>query len=69
VLDAADGLDDKAVVGRVVEKAATLARRAQLGENVLARERHEIVCRVDLELFPYGSEDPGGVVLEFEVVP
>ncbi len=43
------GLDYVFVVAREVEEAAALTRRAQLGKNVLACERNEIVCRIQLE--------------------
>jgi hypothetical protein len=40
VLRVVDRLDDEAVVAREVEERAGLARAAELGEDVLVRERH-----------------------------
>lgn len=46
------GLDDVFVVAREVKEAAALTRRAQFGKDVLARERNEIVCWIQLKFGP-----------------
>ena len=69
VLGVVDGLDDEAVVAREVEEAARLARRAELGEDVLRGERDEVVGRVELEVvLAQLAEDERRVVFELEVV-
>ena len=44
MLGVVDGLDDEAIVLRKVKETATLARRTQLREDVLARQRDLGVC-------------------------
>lgn len=68
VLRVPDRLDDEAVVAREVEERARLAGRAELGEDVLGGEGDEVVTRVEVEVLAEFAKDPGGVVLELEVV-
>ena len=68
VLAVPDRLDDEAVVAREVEERARLARRAELGQDVLGGEREQVVGRIEAEELADVAEDPGRVVLEFEVV-
>jgi hypothetical protein len=68
VLAVPDRLDDEAVVARKVEERARLARRAELGQDVLGGEREEVVGRIEAEELADVAEDPGRVVLELEVV-
>lgn len=68
VLRVSDRLDDEAVVAREVEKGARLARRAQLGEDVLGGKGDEVVGGVEVEVLAQLAEDPRSVVLELEVV-
>lgn len=63
-----DGLDDVFIVSRIVKKAPTFPRGSELGEDVLAGERHEIVCGVKAENCTQMSEYPRCVVFELEVV-
>ena len=63
-----DGLDDILIVSRKVEEAPALARRAQLREDILAGERHEVIGRVEAELCPETSKYPRCIVLEFKVI-
>ncbi len=49
VLGMVDGLDDKFVISREIEKASAFARGPELGKNVFAGEGHEVVCRVETE--------------------
>ena len=62
------GLDDILVIPREIEKTSTLSRRAKLGEDVLAGERHEVVGWIDFEDGAQMPEHPRGVVLKFEIV-
>lgn len=68
MLGVMNGLDDILIISRKVEEAPTLARRAQLGEDILAGEGHEVIGRVEAELCPETSKYPRGIVLEFEVI-
>jgi hypothetical protein len=68
VFGVVDSLDDVLVVAGEVEKAAALAWRAQFGKNVFACERHEVICRIELEGGAKMAEDPWCVVLELKVV-
>jgi hypothetical protein len=68
VLAVPDRLDDEAVVARKVEERARLARRAELGQDVLGGEREQVVGRIEAEELADVAEDPGRVVLELEVV-
>lgn len=63
-----DGLDDVLVVTREVKEAPAFAGGAQLGQDVLAREGHQIVGRIETELGAKVSEHPRCVVFELEVV-
>ena len=44
-----NSLDDVLVVAGKIKEATAFTRRAQLRENVLAGERHEVVCGIYLE--------------------
>jgi len=68
VLGVSDRLDDEPVVARKVEEGARLARRAQLGEDVLGGERDEVVGGVEVEVLAQLPEDPRSVIFELEVV-
>jgi hypothetical protein len=68
VLRVSNRLDDEPVVARKVEEGARLARRAQLGEDVLGGERDKVVGGVEVEVLAQLPEDPRSVVLELEVV-
>lgn len=63
-----DGFDDVLVVAGEIEEAATLAGRAELGKDVFAGQRYEIIGRVELEGSAEMAEDPWCIVLELEVV-
>ena len=61
--------DDEPVVTREIKERAGLSGGTKFGENVLFRQRQEVVGGVELEaLFPQISEDPGRIVLEFEII-
>ena len=68
MLGVVDGFDDVLVVAGEIEEAATLAGRAELGKDVFAGQRHEIIGRVELEGSAEMAEDPWCIVLELEVV-
>lgn len=63
-----DGLDDEAVVAAEIEERARLARRAEFRKDVLGGEGKEVVGRIEVKVFSELAKDPGGVVLELEVV-
>ena len=63
-----DGLDDVLVVSGEVKEAATLTRGAQLGEDVFACQGHQVVGGVEFEFCTKMPKNPGGVILEFEIV-
>lgn len=64
-----DGLDDEPVVAREVEEGAGFSGGAEFGKDILLGEGEEVVCRIEVErFFAELTEDPGRVVLEFEVV-
>lgn len=63
-----DSLDDILIVSGKIKKATTLAWRAQLRQNILARERHEIIGRVQPKKCTKMPEDPGRIILELEVI-
>jgi hypothetical protein len=61
--------DNEPVVTGEVEERARFARGAKLRENVLLRQRQKIISRIKVEaLLPQISEDPGRIILEFEIV-
>jgi hypothetical protein len=62
------GFDDVLVVAGEIEEAAALAGRAELGKDVLAGQRYEVVGGIELEVSAKMPEDPWSVVLELEVV-
>ena len=68
VFGVVDGLDDVLVVSGKVKEAPTLPGGPQFGQDVFARQRNEVVSRVELELSTQTSKNPRGIVLEFEVV-
>ena len=52
VLAVMDRFDDVLVVAGEVEEAAALARRAEFGKDVLARQGHEVVPGIQFERRP-----------------
>lgn len=68
VLGVVDRLDDVLVVAREVEEAATLPGRPQFRQDVFARQRHQVVRRIQLEFGPQTPKDPGRVIFELEIV-
>lgn len=63
-----DGFDNILVIAREVEETTAFAWRAQFGQNIFAGEGHQIVGRIKTKLGSQTSEDPGGIIFEFEVV-
>jgi hypothetical protein len=49
VLGVMNGLNDVFVISRKIKEAPALARRSKLGEDILAGEGHEVICRVEFE--------------------
>ena len=47
-----DSLDDVLVIPGEVEEATTLAWRAKFGKDVLARQRYQVICRIEFEFRP-----------------
>ena len=69
MLRMSNGLDDEPVIAREVEERARLARRAQLGEDVLCGEREEVIGRIELEIvLSQLPKDPRGVIFKLEIV-
>lgn len=64
-----DRLDYKAVVPGKVEERARLARRAQFREDVLGRQREQIVGRIKLKaVFAKITKNPWCIILKLEVI-
>lgn len=68
VFGVVDSLDNVFIVPGEVEEASALSWRAQLGEDILAGQGHQIVGRVKAELGSQMPENPRRIVLKFEVV-
>ena len=68
MLSMVDGLDDESIVSAKVKETAALARTAQLRQDILSRQRDEVLCRVNVKVFPDLAKDPGSIILEFKVV-
>lgn len=68
VLGVVDGLDDEAIVLRKVKETATLARRTQLREDVLARQRDQVIRCINVKVLSEMTKDPRRIVLELEIV-
>jgi hypothetical protein len=69
VLRMRDGLDDESIVTGEVKEGARLSRRPKLRQNVLGRERQEIIRGVKMEmLLAQVAENPRSVILELKVV-
>jgi len=68
VLGVTDCLDNEPVVLRKVEEAPALSGRAELREDVPAGKRHEVIRRIQSRVFAKRPEDPGGIILELEVI-
>jgi hypothetical protein len=69
VFGVSDSFDDETIVAREVEEGARFAWGAEFGEDILGGEGEEVVGGVEMEVvFSEFAEDPGRVILEFEVV-
>ena len=64
-----DGLDNEAVVTRVVEERARFAWGTEFRKNVLGGQGEEVVCRIDVEVgLTKLAKDPWCVIFELEVI-
>ena len=68
VFSMVNGFDDLFVVPGKVEEAATFTWRAEFRQYVLAGQRHEVVCGIELKFRPQATKYPRRIVFEFEIV-
>lgn len=61
--------DDEPVVAGKIEERARLPRGPEFRENVLLRQRKEVICWIEVKaLFPQIPENPWRVIFELEII-